>query len=68
MTLEVDGDDGVPLLLGHVDQHAVAQDPGVVDQHVEVAERLHGGVDHPLAALPDGDGVGVGDRLAAHAP
>ena len=52
MALEVDGDDGVPLLLGHVDQHPVAQDAGVVDQHVEVAERLDGGVDHALAALP----------------
>ena len=33
--LEVDADDRVPLLLGHVEEHAVAQDAGVVDQHVE---------------------------------
>ena len=38
--LEVDGDDGVPLLLGHVGEHAVAQDAGVVDDDVEVAERV----------------------------
>ena len=40
--LEVHLDDRVPLLLGHVDEHAVAQDAGVVDEHVEVAEGVDG--------------------------
>ena len=35
---EVDGDDGVPLRLGHVHEHPVAEDPGVVDEDVEAAE------------------------------
>ena len=52
----------------HVDQHPVAQDAGVVDQHVEIAEGLDRGVDEPLAALPVADVVGVGHRLAARRP
>ena len=48
--LEVDLDDGVPLGLGHVDEHAVAQDAGVVDEHVEPAEGLDGGADQLLGA------------------
>ncbi len=63
VALQVDVDDRVPLLLGHVDQHPVPQDAGVVDQHVEVAEGLDGGVDQALAALPVADVVGVGHRL-----
>ena len=65
VALEVDGDDGVPLVLGHVDDHPVAQDAGVVDEDVEVAERLDRRVDQPLGALPVGDVVAVDDRLAA---
>jgi hypothetical protein len=65
--LQVHGDDRVPLLLGHVDEHAVAQDAGVVDDRVQVAERLDRGVDEALRALPRGDAVAVRDRLAAHA-
>ena len=67
MTLQVDVDDGVPLLLGHVDEDAVPQDAGVVDQHVQVAERFHGAVDQALPAFPVGHVVGVGDGFAAHA-
>jgi len=66
VALEVNRDDRVPLCLRHVHEHAVAQDAGVVDQDVEVAERLHGHVDHALGALPVGDVVVVRDRLAAH--
>ena len=65
--LEVDLDDGVPLLLGHVRQHPVAQDAGVVDHDVQVAEPLDCGVDQPLGALPGRDVVAVGDGLTAHA-
>ena len=63
----MDLDDRVPLLLGHVGQHPVAQDAGVVDQHVEVAEGLDRGVDQALRAFPGRDVVAVGDRLATHA-
>ena len=45
--------------------HPVAEDAGVVDQDVEVAERLDRGVDQVLRALPVGDVVAVGHGLAA---
>ena len=36
--LQVDGQDLVPLLLGHLVAHRVAVDPGVVDEHVQPSE------------------------------
>jgi len=38
----VDGDDGVPLFFAHVEDHAVAEDAGVVDEDVEAAEGVEG--------------------------
>ena len=38
--LQVDADHRVPLVLGHREDHPVAQDPGVVDEHVEAAEQV----------------------------
>ena len=35
LTVEVDGDDRVPLLLGHVEDHPVAQDPCDVNHDVD---------------------------------
>ena len=49
----------------HVGDHPVAQDAGVVDQHVRGRRSARGRVDQPLGALAVGDVVGVGDRLAA---
>src|SRR3546814_5459527 len=43
--LQVHVDDRVPLVLAHVHQHPVAQDAGVVDEHVDAAEGLDGGLD-----------------------
>jgi hypothetical protein len=54
-TPEVNGDDGVPLLLGHVHEHPVAKDPGVVDEDVEAAELVERLLDHPLGAGEVGD-------------
>ena len=39
----------VPLVGRHVDEHAVAEDAGVVDHHVEAAEGVDGGADHRTA-------------------
>ena len=64
MTLQVHLDDRVPLLFGHVDEHPVAQDARVVDEDVEIAERLDRGVDEALRTFPVGDVVAVDDRLA----
>ena len=46
-------------------EHAVAQDAGVVDHHVQVAVGLDGLVDQPLGALPARHAVGVDHGLAA---
>jgi hypothetical protein len=63
-TLEVRVDDRVPLLLGHVEDHAVAEDAGVVHDDVDASERLHSGVDNALAARHRRDGIVVRDGLA----
>ena len=61
----MDPHDGVPLLLGHVRQHPIPEDSGVVDEHVEVPERFDGLIDQPLGALPVRHVVVVGYGLAA---
>ncbi|MCY1530002.1 hypothetical protein D9M68_651750 [compost metagenome] len=63
---QVDADHGVEILDVHVHERLVAQDAGVVDQHVEPAERGDRGLDQPLGTLPVGHVVGVGHGLAAH--
>ena len=65
VALEVDVDDGVPLVFGHVEDHAVAKDAGDVDEDVDAAEGVDALADHVLAALGGGDGVVVGDGVAA---
>src|SRR6058998_3307920 len=63
--LQVDGDDRVPLLLAHVEDHPVAQDAGVVHQDVDRAELLDRRLDDALGGREVGDAVGVGDRPPA---
>ena len=58
-------DDGVPVLVGHVEQHPVAGDPRVVDDDAQPAEAVGGGDQlvggGPLADVAgDGDGLGPG--------
>ena len=65
MTLEVDVDDQVPFLFGHVEAHLVPQDPGVVDEHVEPAELVDRLRDQRLTAVPARDVVEVRGRLPA---
>ncbi len=57
--------DGVEVLRRHREHHAVAQDAGVVHQHVELAEVLDRGVDDVLRAVEVGDAVVVRDGFAA---
>ena len=63
--LEVHVDDGLEQLGGHVVEGLVPQDAGVVDDDVDGAERVDGGLHDGLAAFGGGDAVGVGDGLAA---
>ena len=75
--LEVDGEDAVPLLLGHAVDGAAGGDGGAVHQNVEAAEALdgagHGTLDGGLVGdvclQADGVAPGCGDFLggALHA-
>jgi hypothetical protein len=65
VALEVDGDDRVPLLLGHVEEHAVAQNSGVVDEDVQPAVTVERAADDLLRRLEARDVVVARDRLAA---
>jgi hypothetical protein len=47
------------------DEHAVAHDAGVIDDHLHVAEPGHRGVHDRLRAGHAGDVVAVGQRLGA---
>ena len=57
--------DQVPVLLGGVGEGLVAQDAGVADQDVDLAEIIQGGLEDVLAALDGRDVVGVGRGPAA---
>ena len=61
----MDVEHGVEQVRLHVVERLVAQDAGVVDDDVDLAEGVDGGLDDGLAALGRGDRVGVGDGLAA---
>jgi hypothetical protein len=54
MPLEVDAEDGVPLVFTGVGQHAIPDEAGVVDQNVQPAEGVDGGLDQValLASRP----------------
>ena len=62
---QVHPDDGVPLVLAGVDEHAVAHDAGVVHDGVEPLELLQGHLDDPAGTLELGDIVMVGDGAPA---
>jgi hypothetical protein len=61
-TEHVDLVDQVPVGLRHLLERDVAQDPGVVDQDVDLAERVDRGLDDLVAVL---DRVVVRDGVAA---
>ena len=63
--LHVHGEDLVPVLFRDVVEGAVAQDAGVGDDDVDLAEGVERGLDDRLAAFVGVDAVGVGDGFAA---
>ena len=65
VTLQMRGDDGVPLVLGHVEQHPLAQDPGHGHDPVDPSPPLDGGVHDPFTARHRAHVLGDGQRLAA---
>lgn len=48
VTLEMHTDHCVPLLLTHIGKHPVAQESGIVDQDIQAAKGIDGGVDEVL--------------------
>ena len=61
----MDVEDRVPLVFRHVEDHPVAQDAGIVDQDVQLAERGDGGFDDALGAVEVGHALEVRHRFAA---
>ena len=67
VALEVGGDHGVELVLGHVEQHPLAQDAGHRHHAVDAAPPLDGGVHDALAPGHGAHVLGDGHRFAAGA-
>jgi hypothetical protein len=62
---EVDAEDGVPLVFTGVGQHAIPDEAGVVDQNVQPAEGVDGGLDQVFRSLPVGHIITIDDGFAA---
>ena len=58
-------DDSLEVRQRHLGEAGVPQDAGVVDQDVDPAPSLNGGLDHMLHLAGVGDVRPVGDRLTA---
>ena len=57
----------VPFLLGHVEDHPVTHDPGVVDHDVDPSEVVERRLDDPLATRHGGHRLGARRGPAAGA-
>ena len=63
--VEVDSHNGVPLFFAHVEDHAVAEDAGGVDEDIEPAELFYCSADDPRRSAELRDGVVACDGLPA---
>ena len=63
--LQIDGDDGVPLLLGHAEHQSVLGDTGVVHQNINASKLLLYGLYHLLGLREVGSIRGVALGLDA---
>jgi len=61
----VNPDQLVPLLLGHVEDHALAQNAVSADEDVEVAEAVYRGLHGTFSGVHVGDVAGDGHCLSA---
>ena len=61
MALQVDAYHGVEVGFVHLEAHPVAQEAGIVDDDVEIAERVDRPLDQRTGTVPGGDVVPVGD-------
>ncbi|MNN54178.1 hypothetical protein D3C81_1689740 [compost metagenome] len=64
MPFQVHAHHHVPVLFRQADEHAVTQDPGVVDQNMHFVERRQCSIDDALSAAQGGDVAIVGDCSA----
>src|SRR5580658_10795536 len=58
-------EDRVEIVLAHIENHAVAQNTGVVDHDIQLAEIVDRTLDDALGGLEIAHALIVGDRLAA---
>ena len=58
-------DDNIPFIQCHFLERLVPQDAGIVDQDIDRAKFIDGGLDDPFCPLPIRDRVLVGNRGAA---
>lgn len=65
VALEVNGDDRVPLLLRHVEDHPLAEDARAAHQHVEIAELAEREIDDRPAPVHRRHALRARDGLAA---
>ena len=63
--LEVDRNHIVPLLFGHVENHAVPENSGTGDHNVQSTKIIHGGLNDLLATFHAGDRLLTGDGNTA---
>ena len=61
----MDSHNGVPLFFAHVEDHAVAEDAGGVDEDVEPAELFYCSADDPCRRTELRDGIVACDGLPA---
>ena len=64
-SLQVDVENCVHLIEGHVGERLVPEDPRVVDHDVDRPEGIQCGLDDALAALTSGNRVVIGHRFPA---
>ncbi|MNP41866.1 hypothetical protein D3C76_1355920 [compost metagenome] len=64
MTLQVHTHHRVPVIFRQAQKQPVTQHPGIVDQHVHLAERRQRGLDDALCMLQGSNVITVGDGLA----
>jgi hypothetical protein len=61
--LQVNREDAIPLLLGHIEAHAIAEDSSAVDQNIYPAELVDACLHHPLGSREIGYALVAGHRL-----
>src|ERR1700730_330309 len=57
-------DHEIPLFLAHVGEGAISNDPGVVHEHIEIAETANGEIDQSVRVVPVADIVTARDRAS----